>query len=82
MSAKVLKYGGTLDLLRRAEDLTHEELAKDSMVDVKTVERACAGCGVLTIPHFLRMLKVLKPDMVKRIMKVFPPEDFEQEGPC
>lgn len=77
---KDLKYGVSLDLLRRAEGLTHEELAKESRVDTKTVARACAGVGVVTLPHFLRMLKVLKPDMVRRILKVFPPEDFEQGG--
>lgn len=66
-----------MDILRRAADLTDEELAKESGVDVKTVERACSGRGAITVPHLLRILRVLKPDMVKRLLRVFPPEHFE-----
>jgi hypothetical protein len=78
-SIDFLKYGGTLDILRIAEGLTYDELAKESGVDVKTVERACRGRGVVTLPHFLRILRVLRPNLVRHLIKLFPPEHFEQE---
>lgn len=74
---KHLIYGGKIDTLRRREDLTHEELAKDANIPVKTIERICSGRTGVTVPHFLRLMKALH---VKNIAKVFDPEDFEREG--
>lgn len=73
----ILKYGGTIDVLRRAADLTHEDLAEASKIPKKTIERICSGRGSLTVPHFLRLMKVLH---VKNVLKLFTPEDFEREA--
>lgn len=71
---KHLTGGVKLDTLRRAAGLTHEELAAESGVPYKTIQRACAGRAKLLLPHFLRVMRALR---VRDVVKVFPPEDFE-----
>ena len=72
-----LTCGGTIDVLRRAADLTHEDLAALTKIPEKTIQRICAGRTSLTVPTFLRICKALK---VKNVLKVFAPEDFETRG--
>lgn len=74
---KHLAYGVSLDVLRRAADLTHEELAEGADVPFKTVQRVCRGKGR---PDVLTLFKILRFLRVKNVLKVFPPEDFEREA--
>lgn len=69
--------GGTIDVLRRAAGLTHEDLALLSKTPEKTINRICQGRTSLSVPTFLRICKALK---VKDPLKVFAPEDFERRG--
>ena len=72
---KTLKFGGKLDLLRRAQGLIHGQLAAKSEVPEKTVERICEGRGAPCAAHFVRLVKALNISM-----DAIEPEDLEEEG--
>lgn len=71
---KPLTGGGKIDTLRAAADLTEAGLGEEAGLSEKTVQRICSGRTSVTLPNFLRLMKVLR---VKNITKVFKPEDFE-----
>lgn len=72
---KALRFGGKVDLIRRAQGLTHSQLAAKSGVPEKTIERICEGRGAPCAAHFVRIVKVLRIDL-----EAIEPEDLEQEG--
>ena len=72
---KLLKFGGKLDLIRRARGLTIGQLAAKSEVPEKTLERICEGRGAPNAAHFVRLIKALEISLY-----AITPEDLEEEG--
>jgi transcriptional regulator with XRE-family HTH domain len=72
---KVLRFGGKIDLIRRAQDLTIHQLSDKSGVKEKTLERICEGHGAPCAAHFVRIIKALHISL-----DAIEPEDLEEEG--
>ncbi len=72
---KVLKFGGKLDLIRRARSVTLAELSAKSGVPQRTVERVCGGGSAPSAANFLRLIRALAIST-----DAFEPEDLEEEG--
>ncbi len=72
---KVLRFGGKLDLIRRAKGVTLAALAAKSGVPERTVERICAGQSAPCAAHFVRLVKTLNVDL-----DAIEPEDLEEGG--
>lgn len=73
---KTLRFGGKLDLLRRAQGLTLGELSDKSGVPEKTMERICSGANAPSAAHFVRIVKALRIDM-----DAIEPSDLEELRP-
>ena len=73
MTARVLRFGGKIDLIRRSKDLTLEDMAKLSSVPIKTLERIFAGHGAPCAAHFIRIMRALKISF-----DIIEPEDLEE----
>jgi transcriptional regulator with XRE-family HTH domain len=72
---KALRFGGKLDLLRRARGLTVGELSRTSGVPERTLERICEGRGAPCAAHLVRLLRALRISL-----DAIEPEDLEEEG--
>ena len=70
---RVLRFGGKLDLIRRAKGVTLAALSAKSGVPERTVERICAGQGAPCAAHFVRLIKTLGIDI-----DAIEPEDLEE----
>jgi transcriptional regulator with XRE-family HTH domain len=73
---KTLRFGGKLDLLRRAQGLTFSQLFLKTGVPEKTLERICAGASAPCAAHFVRIVKALNIDM-----DAIEPSDLEELKP-
>lgn len=73
---RTLKFGGKLDLIRRAQGLTFGQLHLKSGVPEKTLERICAGTSAPCAAHFVRLVKALNIDM-----DAIEPEDLDERVP-
>jgi transcriptional regulator with XRE-family HTH domain len=72
---KVLRFGGIVEILRRAQGLTHGDLSRKSGVPERSLERICAGKNAPSAAHFVRLMKALKVHL-----DAIEPEDLEEEG--
>ena len=72
---KVLKFGGKVDLIRRAQGLTIGQLSAKSAVPEKTLERIVEGRGAPKAAHFVRIMKALDIDL-----DAVDALDLEEEG--
>lgn len=72
---KHLKFGGKLDILRRAHGFTIGSLALKCGIPESTMERICLGQNSPSARNLVAILKSLHINL-----DVVEPEDFEEDG--